>query len=85
MDKKEILRKFILDEMVPLKLKDTIKLDNDYPLVKSGILDSFGMLKLLSFIDEKFEIFLDLDELQAEDFSTLNILYAYLNKKLDAN
>jgi acyl carrier protein len=84
-DKKEMLRKFILDELVPSKLKDTIDLNDDYPLVKSGIMDSFGALKVLSFIDEKFEIFLDPDELQTEDFSTLNTLYAYLNKKLDAN
>ena len=66
---KERLKEFIMAEVNPdLNLE---ALDDDEPLLDSEIVDSLGILKIMAFMDEEFEIDLAAEEIQRENFVTV--------------
>ncbi|HTZ36844.1 MAG TPA: acyl carrier protein [Stellaceae bacterium] len=44
--------------------------DAETPLIESGLLDSLGILELVSFLEDGWEVTLPLDEFVAENFRT---------------
>ena len=60
------IKEFIMTEVNPeLNLTD---IDDDEPLIDSGIVDSLGVLKIMSFLDETFGIDLSAGEIKLENF-----------------
>jgi acyl carrier protein len=55
----------------------------DESLFELGILDSFGVVELVCFIEEKFEISVLDSELTAEKFGGVNKMAALVTEKLD--
>ncbi len=53
-------------------------LENDTPLLESGILDSLSLLKLLVFLEEEFNVPVDEFELIPENFNTVHAICAYI-------
>jgi len=51
-------------------------------LIENGIIDSTGIMLLLGFLEEKFSIIIDGDELIPENFSTINSISTLIGKKL---
>jgi acyl carrier protein len=72
------VRKFILDKF-PLARKQQIK-DSD-PLLESGVLDSLGVLDLVSFIEQEFLVQVADDELVPENFQTIDRISAFIETK----
>jgi acyl carrier protein len=72
------IREFILEKF-PLARKRQLK-DSD-ALLESGILDSLGILDLVSYIEETFSIVVADDELVPENFNSVETLAAYLQRK----
>lgn len=68
----EILKQFITEELDPNC--DANKLREDESLLESGLIDSLGIMKLLAFIEEKFEIKVSDEELIPENFETLSAI-----------
>ena len=68
-DFKERLKEFIMTEVRPDL--DLERLDDDEPLLDSEIIDSLGILKIMAFMDEEFEIDLSSEEIQRENFVTV--------------
>ena len=60
-----------------------LPLNNDTPLLESGILDSLALLRLLVFIEEKFDILVEDFELLPENFNTIDSICAYLRSRLE--
>jgi acyl carrier protein len=68
------IKQFIIDEINPdLHLTD---LDDDEPLIESGIVDSLGMLKIMSFLDETFGVDLSSAEINLENFKDVRTICA---------
>jgi acyl carrier protein len=64
---------------------DNKQIPDDESLLGAGIVDSTGILEMIGFLEEKYEVkFLD-DELVAENFDTLGRITAFLVKKLEAS
>ncbi len=61
---------------------DGSKLNDDESLFESGILDSLGVLRLVSFLEERFGVRVKDEELVPENFETLNRLADFVNGKL---
>jgi acyl carrier protein len=60
------IKEFIMTEVNPeLNLTD---IDDDEPLIDSGIVDSLGVLKIMSFLDETFGVDLSAGEIKLENF-----------------
>jgi acyl carrier protein len=58
-------------------------LANDESLLGAGVIDSTGVLELIGFLEEKFQLQFGDDELVAENFDTVLKITAFLQKKLD--
>jgi len=73
------LKEFIMTEVNPdLNLK---RLDDDEPLIESGIIDSLGVLKILAFLDEAFGIDLSSDQIKLENFKNVSSICALVEKQ----
>jgi len=59
---------------------DTV-IDDDDSFMESGILDSTGILELITFIEGKYDIKLDDDEILPENLDSLNNLEEFIKKK----
>jgi acyl carrier protein len=72
------IRKFILEKF-PLARKQQIK-DSD-PLLESGVLDSLGVLDLVTFVEQEFSVHVADDELVPENFQTIDRIAAFIETK----
>jgi len=75
----EILKQFITEEFAPDS--DANDLKEDQSLLESGIIDSLGIMKLLVFIEEKFQLRVSDEELMPENFETLSTIAKLISQK----
>lgn len=76
---KSILREFITESFLPSAGLDSFE-DADSFLDK-GIIDSTGVLELLEFIEEKFAIKLEDEEVIPDNLDSLNKLTSFIDRK----
>ena len=58
-----------------------LPLSNETSLLKSGILDSLSLLRLVVFLEERFQLSVAETELLPENFDTVNAICAYLRAR----
>ena len=61
---------------------DGEQLKEDTSFFENGIIDSTGILELISFLEETYSVTIQDDELVPEHFDNLNRISQYLEKKL---
>ncbi len=61
--------------------EDQIELETDF--FEKGIIDSTGVIELVSFIEETFEVSIDDEELIPENLSSLKNIRIFLQQKTD--
>lgn len=69
-DLAEIVRDFVVTRFPALP--DELALDD--PLLESGAVDSLGMLDIVMFVEERFDIFIDDHELVGEHFESVEAI-----------
>src|SRR5712692_481815 len=74
----EQIRSFLLEKF-PLARKRGLK--NGDKLLESGILDSLGVLDLVSFVEQEFAIQMSDEELVPDNFQTIDQLAAFVRTK----
>lgn len=73
------ISEFIITEVSPdLHLE---RLDDDQPLIESGIVDSLGVLKMLAFLDETFGFDLASEEIKLDNFKSVRTICELLNRQ----
>ena len=77
-DVKSTLRQFIVENFL---FGDDDGFEDDTSFLEQGIIDSTGMLELITFLEEEFSLQLDDEELIPENLDSLNNLEAFLAKK----
>jgi acyl carrier protein len=77
MNTKVILMDYIMHESVRGRLKEIGENDD---LLSSGILDSLGILKLVTFIEERFGFRMPDEDVVYENFHTVEALTSYLGR-----
>ena len=75
----EQLREFIFSNFLFGDSEDALE-DSD-SLIEKGVIDSTGVLELVSFIEETYGIRVEDDELVPENLDTIADLTAYVLKK----
>ena len=80
MDIKEMLHRHILETY--LKGEPNRSLQYDTPLLTSGIIDSIGVLGLISFIESEFRIEFMPRELDRDRLETIDRIYGAIRQKL---
>jgi acyl carrier protein len=58
------------------------ELDSDTSLQESGILDSIGFLEIITFVEEKFQIKVEDNEVVPGNFDTVRRISDFIEKKL---
>jgi acyl carrier protein len=69
MDMKNEIRAYVIDNF--LYGQDDNKLTDDVSFLENGIIDSTGVLELVSFVQAKYEIQVTDDELVPDNFDSL--------------
>ena len=77
-DFKNTIKQFIIDNFL---FGDDEGLVDDVSFLEEGIIDSTGMLELITFLEEDFSIEIDDEEMIPENLDSINNLLAFLNKK----
>ncbi len=78
-DIRETIRGFILEEFLPGE--DASELTDAVELFTSGILDSVATLKLVSFLEEEFNISIDAHEADTDNLSTIESIGQLVQSK----
>ncbi len=56
-------------------------LNEDVPLLESGIIDSLGTLEVVGFLEQTFNIKIEDEDLSPENFATLRCLVSFVEGK----
>ena len=79
---KDAIRRFIVQELIrdggERELADT------HPLIEQGIIDSFGIMALLGFLEEKFSVQIQSEELMPEYFESIATIADLVSRKAGA-
>ena len=75
-----IIRRFILENYLYTR-QDNALLDNDSFLDK-GLIDSMGVLELVIFLEDEFEVAIAHEELIPENLDSIDRLVAFVGRKL---
>jgi acyl carrier protein len=75
------VREFLLtryyEPIIAMQLSLT-EIPDDFDLLLSGVIDSFGILEMISAIEDEFQIQLDLALLDAENITKIGPLARYI-------
>jgi acyl carrier protein len=60
------------------------ELRSEDSFLDKGIIDSTGVLELVQFIEQEFQLTVENEELVAENLDSLNLLTSFIERKLSA-
>jgi len=70
------IKQFIVEEFLPdVPIEE---LDNDYNLLDGGVIDSLGLLQVIAWLEETFEVALDDAEIGPESFQSVHAIQAFI-------
>ena len=75
------INQFIQSELVSDRTEDN--LSNTDNLIESGILDSLGIIKLITYLEESYSIKVTDEELSIENFETIEAISRFLRNKIN--
>ncbi len=75
---REKVKEFIVENFL---FGDDQGLDNDASFLDNGIIDSTGILELVTFLDETFNIEIADEELVPENLDSINQIVSFLVRK----
>jgi acyl carrier protein len=75
----EVVKAFILEKFLPGE--DARNLSDDTELKESGILDSLSTLKLVTFLEERFNVELEASDLDAANLSSVASIASLIARK----
>ena len=75
------VRKFVSDNF--LFGRKGVQLDADDSFLEQGLIDSTGVLELVSFIEDRFQVKVDDDELVPDNLDSINRLIQFVETKLE--
>jgi len=77
---KDVILDYIKNEYLDEEEAEDMKLDENTPLISSGIVDSFSMVSLKRFLEKKYSVSLPDEEATPQAFDTVNNIIALVNK-----
>ncbi|MDZ7633718.1 MAG: acyl carrier protein [Bacteroidales bacterium] len=77
---KELIRNYVIKEYID---DDDVTITYDSPLISSGYVDSFSMVSLLVFLENKFKIKIPPSKATPEAFDSVNSIVALVNQYLN--
>ena len=76
------IKEFIVEEFMPdVPVED---LDDDFDLLTGGVVDSLGLLKVVAWLEDEFDIGVDDSELGPDSFRTVAAIKAFVDQARSA-
>ena len=72
---KEVIRRFVVADLL-----DGEEVDDGEDLLLSGLVDSMGVMRLVAFMEEEFNLSIPPQDVTIENFSSLDTLADYLER-----
>lgn len=79
MEFKKEIKEFVIENFL---FGDGEMLKEETDFFKKGIIDSTGILELICFLEESFDITIEDDAITQKNFSSVNSINNYLTKKI---
>lgn len=76
----DTVREFVVENFL---FGDGEQLQDDTSFMETGIIDSTGILELITFLEEKYEIKIEDDELIPENLDNLQNVARFIGRKMD--
>jgi acyl carrier protein len=76
------IREYILNEFLPGE--DPDELTEETPLISGGILDSISTLKLVSFMEDQFDVIVEAHEAGVENLDSVGRISRLIHEKMQA-
>lgn len=73
------IRTFIVEEV--LDENEEVDLPEDIPLL-SGLLDSFGLMSLIGFLEDRYNVIIRNDQVVKNNFESVSALATFLEAKI---
>jgi acyl carrier protein len=80
MDYTQVIKDFIIENFL---FGEQQEINSDTNLLEKGIIDSTGIVELVSFLEETYNIIVEDDELVSGNFSTLKSVSDFLENKIN--
>jgi len=77
----DIIRKFIINNFILSNHKENI--DTNKSLYENGIVDSTGVLEIVDFLEETFDIKIEDDELIPDNLDSIRKMSEFVQRKID--
>ena len=81
-DIKASIREFVVENFL---FGTADNLNDETSFLEEGIIDSTGILELITFLEESYEISVDDEELIPENLDSINNVTSFLNTKLSSS
>ena len=72
------LKKFLVEQKY---IENADELGVDDSLLEEGVIDSVGIQQLVNFLEEKYKIKVEEDDLMPDNFDSLSAIEEYVNDK----
>jgi acyl carrier protein len=82
MEYSESVRKFVVENFL---FGDGSGLEEGTSFLDSGIIDSTGILELVTYLEEAFEVTVEDDEIVPENLGSIANIASYLKRKRNGN
>jgi acyl carrier protein len=71
------IRAFIIEEFLPDVSADSLAVD--YDLLANGVVDSLGLLKMIAWIEERFTVPIEDDDLDPDNFRSVGAIDRFVD------
>ena len=77
------LKNEIKNYIIEVSLSDANKIKEDTLIFDTGLLDSMGLLFLIEFLNENYQVEVNDEELNPKNFESINSIVAFVEGKLN--
>jgi len=76
MDPTQTIKEFVVETFLPDVSVE--QLDSDYDLLANGVIDSLGLLEVIAWIEDRFEIGIDGIDIAPENFRSVDAMRSFI-------
>jgi acyl carrier protein len=79
MELEEHIRKYVTENL--LYVDEDFKYDNDTSFINEGLIDSMGVMELVTYVQSEFDITVEQQEVTPDNFDSVNKLVTFIRRK----
>lgn len=78
---KELIKKFLNERFL---FNQAAEIDEDASLIENGLVDSLGVLEIVGFIEEQFQLEVQDEDLTSDNLDSVNKIVRFVERKMGA-